>query len=285
LDLVSWNTLARFDPGWKPAWQASIMNRSGGMQSSNAEAAFRTTCWTGILAVGDPDPEVSEQAFAILYRDYCRPLYAYARRRGRLPHESEDLVHDFFALLLEKRRLNEIRREGGRFRSFLLKSFQNHLLRDRERSQARKRGGDRLLVSFEGARVDGETTEVAESPEDLFDRDWAWQILENARARLREDYRRAGKEELLNQLEPLLVRSGRENDYQTASNLLNMSPAAFRVAVHRFRLRFGERLRTEIGRTVASPDEAREELRYLLRVLGGSGIDPIGGRDAAPLPD
>lgn len=38
-------------------------------------------------------------------------------------------------------------------------------------------------------------------------------------------------------------------------------------AVHRFRRRYRELVREEIARTVASPDDIDEEIRYLLSVI------------------
>jgi RNA polymerase sigma-70 factor (ECF subfamily) len=48
---------------------------------------------------------------------------------------------------------------------------------------------------------------------------------------------------------------------------LGMTEAAVKVAVHRLRQRYGELLRAEIARTVATPAEVNEELRYLVSVI------------------
>jgi len=48
---------------------------------------------------------------------------------------------------------------------------------------------------------------------------------------------------------------------------LGVSEGAARVTAHRFRKRYQELLRTEIGRTVAHPGEIEDEVRYLLQVL------------------
>jgi RNA polymerase sigma-70 factor (ECF subfamily) len=46
-----------------------------------------------------------------------------------------------------------------------------------------------------------------------------------------------------------------------------MSEGAFKVAVHRLRKRFRDLIKADIGRTVESPAEVGEELRYLIEVL------------------
>jgi RNA polymerase sigma-70 factor (ECF subfamily) len=48
---------------------------------------------------------------------------------------------------------------------------------------------------------------------------------------------------------------------------LGIEIGTLRVALHRFRRRFGELLRREVAHTVATADEVEEEIRYLLSVL------------------
>jgi len=47
------------------------------------------------------------------------------------------------------------------------------------------------------------------------------------------------------------------------------SEAAIKMAVSRLRQEYGRILRQEISRTVNSPTEVDEELRYLMEVLSG----------------
>ena len=47
-----------------------------------------------------------------------------------------------------------------------------------------------------------------------------------------------------------------------------MSEGAVKVAVHRLRQRWGERLRAEIAHTVSSEDEIEDETRALFEALG-----------------
>jgi hypothetical protein len=64
------------------------------------------------------------QALAELCARYWRPLYAFVRRRGRSPEDAQDLVQGFFEHLIRNRGLATVDRTKGRFRSFLLASFQ-----------------------------------------------------------------------------------------------------------------------------------------------------------------
>ena len=98
-------------------------------------ARFTTTLWTQVLAA----PR-NEKALASLCRKYWYPLYAFLRRKGVSSHEAEDLTQGFFVHLLSKQGLETVRREYGKFRSFLLASLQT--LRCRP---ARSRHGGKTL--------------------------------------------------------------------------------------------------------------------------------------------
>jgi RNA polymerase sigma-70 factor (ECF subfamily) len=109
-------------------------------ESQGTVGAFRTTHWTVVLQAAQSDAPDPAGAFAQLYRDYWPPLYAYVRRRGFAPAAAEDLTQDFFLRLLEKQALAGLEREGGRFRSFLLRLLDNFLANEWDRNHTQKRG-------------------------------------------------------------------------------------------------------------------------------------------------
>src|SRR5262245_43401211 len=113
------------------------------------DAAFQTTHWTVVLEAARPEDGDGGESFAKLYLDYWYPLYAYVRRRGQTSAEAEDLIQEFFASLLAKRSLAGLRREGGRFRSFLLTALNRFLVNGHERARAQKRGAGRCLLSID----------------------------------------------------------------------------------------------------------------------------------------
>ncbi|NUP90970.1 MAG: sigma-70 family RNA polymerase sigma factor, partial [Candidatus Sumerlaeia bacterium] len=49
---------------------------------------------------------------------------------------------------------------------------------------------------------------------------------------------------------------------------LGMGEGAVRVALHRLRRRYRERLRAEIAETVETPEEVDDEIRHLFESLG-----------------
>jgi RNA polymerase sigma-70 factor (ECF subfamily) len=224
-----------------------------------------------VLDASQTGAEFSEEAFASLYLAYRHPLYVYVRRRGFSLEEAEDITQDFFARLLEKESLAGLQREGGRFRSFLLGAMQNFLADHWDRAHALKRGAGRKLLSLDAD--DGETWLLAHTLTDdhtletAFERHWAMALLEHVGESLRAEETKAGKGELFEDLRPHLQSDGAGLSYAEIATRHAMSEGAVKVAVHRLRKRYGQRLREEVERTVSSEAEVDEELRHLIRMM------------------
>ena len=232
---------------------------------------FKTTLWTEVLKAAHFPAQSGSLAFADLYLAYWYPLYAYTRRRGLSPSEAEDLIQEFFTHLVSKQSLNGLQREGGKFRSFLLRSLENFLSMQWRREQSLKRGGGQRPLSLNAPEgearfaleaIDGET------PESTFEKRWALALLEHVTQQLQDEYERLKKANLFLHLGEYLQPNRDALPYSTLVARLGMSEGAIKVAVHRMRQRYGELLREAIASTVSSPEEVDEELRYLISVVG-----------------
>ena len=84
-------------------------------------------------------------------------------------------------------------------------------------------------------------------------------------AGLRAEYSTAGQEILFDRLKSSLT--GEASPYADLAAELSMSEAAVKVAAHRLRRRYRDRLRAAIGETVATPDEVEGEIRDLFAAL------------------
>jgi RNA polymerase sigma-70 factor (ECF subfamily) len=228
---------------------------------------FGTTLWTVVLAAGNPEHPETTSALDRLCRTYWYPVYAYVRRKGRSAAEAEDLTQEFFSRLLARDFPGGVSREGGKFRSYLLRSLDRFLVNEWRRDNAVKRGGGVATFSLDGvdaeARYGLEPADPA-TPETFYDRRWATTVLDEVRARLRQEYGRQGKETLFAALEPCLTGGDDLLPYAELMERLDLKPSALKMAVHRLRKRFGELLREEIAQTVASPDEIEGEIRQLI---------------------
>ena len=84
--------------------------------------------------------------------------------------------------------------------------------------------------------------------------------------KVRLEYAGTGKGELFAVLEAYLTGDA-GSSYAEAASKLKMTEGAVKVAVHRLRRRYGEVLRAEIARTVASPADVEDEIRHLFAAL------------------
>ncbi len=233
---------------------------------------FRSTHWSVVLAAGDTQSPQTSRALEKLCVAYWFPLYAFVRRQGWNPHDSQDLTQAFFAYLLEKKAFGKADPNKGKFRSFLLASLTNFLNNERDKAQRLKRGGGAEIFPLDvehGEERFQADLASKESPEVIFERQWAQAVIEQVVARLNAEFAAAGQPERFAVLKDFLMSDSPDLSYTDAANRLGMSVAAVTSAIHRLRGRFRELFRTEIANTVDSPDQMEEEIRYLLNALGG----------------
>ncbi len=232
---------------------------------------FATTHWTVVLAARERDGTASREALASLCSTYWYPLYAFIRRQGSNPHEAEDLTQEFFFRFLERHALESVRPATGKFRSFLLACLKNFLANERERAHAQRRGGGQPATHLDTR--DAETRYSQEpantlTPDLVFERRWAFAVLDRTLARLRHEYATDKKSDLFEQLQGFLpCGQGSVSKAELAAKR-GVSVGAIDVAVHRLRQRFGALLREQVLETVSSEAEVREEIRYLISILG-----------------
>ena len=238
--------------------------------SQTRPAGFPTTHWSGVLATAATETTHAREALGRLCSAYWFPLYAYVRRRGNSPQDAEDLTQGFFARLLEKKTLDHLTPEQGRFRSFLLKSL-NHFLTDEwRRARAQKRGGGQV-VSLDAATAETRYgLELADplTPELLYDRLWALTLLASVFRSLQDEYGRDGKADLFRELKFCLTGNRSAIPYTDLAQRLGVPPNTVKTWVHRLRQRYRQLLREEVGRTLASPDDIEPELQCLFKALG-----------------
>jgi RNA polymerase sigma factor (sigma-70 family) len=238
--------------------------------SGTPRGEFAATQWTVVLAAADGAAgSGARRALEKLAQTYWFPLYAYIRRRGLAAAEAEDLTQEFFSRLLEKKSLASVDRAKGKFRSFLLASLKNFLANEADKARAEKRGGWKGPISLDAADAEARYgIEPAEdmTPEKLFERRWAWTVLDGVLERLREQYRARGESAIFDELKVTLT-SGSDISYAKMAQKLEISEGAVAVAAHRLRGRYRKLLREQIAQTVADPGLIDDEIQYLLSCL------------------
>ena len=211
-----------------------------------------------------------------LCRVYWPPLYRFVLRRGHGVEDAKDLTQAFFAKLLERNILARADPDKGRFRSFLLKILKNSLADESDRARTAKRGGGVSFISFDEQAGEEHLLEKPGqnlTAEQQFDREWAFTVLRQAQAKLRDECAASGKSALFNRVVSLVDEKAESSipDAVIAQEL-GMSVAAFKPAKSRLRARYWALVREEVAQTVSNPvsnpAEIDAELRYLLAVIG-----------------
>lgn len=236
--------------------------------AARGQGVFATTHWSVVLRAGREDASAKTEALNRLCQVYWHPLYVYARRQGKSPHDAQDLVQGFFAHFLQRQGFDRADPHRGRFRSFLLASFNHYVAHEWEKARARKRGGGAEIVplAFDTAEAHYVPAD-AESPDKAFDRQWALALLDLVLGRLRAEHVESGKEHVFLVLRETLLGGRSEIPYRDLATRLGMSEGAVKVAAHRLRQRYRLLLRQEIANTVENSDQVEEELRHLFAAL------------------
>ena len=232
--------------------------------------AFPDTRWTLISNLADPAKV--DAALDQLCAGYWGPIYAYLLQVGKTHAEAQDLTQDFLGMVVRQRLLERADRESGKLRSWLLSALRNFLANQRRYDARQKRGAGAFFLPLDSADVIPELQRSLSkelSPDEAFDRAWVAVLLRRVLDLLAEQYRDAGKQSDFEALMPWLVDTG--DDPQTdAAAKAGMTPANFRVQLHRLRGRYRQILRQEISATLDREEDYEQELEYLFRISGRS---------------
>jgi RNA polymerase sigma factor (sigma-70 family) len=245
-------------------------------------ARFRTTSWSLVAAAagGDADVDtdngvVNENANDALQRlclAYWYPVYSFIRRHGSDRDEAEDLTQGFFAKLLEKDYLVDADQSRGRFRTFLLASVKHFIANERDRNGALKRGGHVLTLSldFEQAESRYQIEPVEQWTADaIYDRNWAISLLREVLDSIEADYQTAGKGDLFAALSPKLTGQRNGQSLAEIATQLQTTTGAVKVAAHRLRSTYREKLVEAVAATLVVGDDVDEERKILLDAIAG----------------
>src|SRR6266481_4027270 len=259
----------RLDPS-VPAADNQVTSLTADDGSANhSPVAFTTTHWSVVLAAQGPSP-AAEEALEKLCRTYWRPIYGFVRRQGVGPEEAKDLTQGFFALLLERRDFDAVRKEKGRLRSYLLRSLKHFLTNERNRAMAIKRGAGQRLIPLDDLRERehaGFEPSDTLTPDQIYERRWALSVLDEVLGQLGNEYRAAGNIQLFDRLQKSLTDEPDRATPADTAREFGMTESAVRQASYRLRQRYRQLLREEIARTVLAAGDVEDELRHLVAVL------------------
>ena len=239
---------------------------------TETKGLFPATHWTVVLAAGGQPSPQSQAALETLCRPtgiLFTPLCVTADTAPKMPRT---WCKVFSRGCWRNTISANVERERGRFRCFLLAALRHFLANEWDRERAAKRGGgarpiplDEILAERQFAQEPGHEL----TAEKLYERSWAWTVLEQVRTRLRMSFAQHDKSARFELLEKFLP--GEESDLTCAEvgARLDLSEGTIKAEIHRLRQRYRALLREEIAQTVETPDEVTEEIRHLIAVVSG----------------
>ncbi|MBI1841659.1 MAG: sigma-70 family RNA polymerase sigma factor [Verrucomicrobia bacterium] len=241
--------------------------------SAATDGRFHTTRWGMVFSAQTADPHVDSQtALNELCTAYWLPLYVWTLRKGHDRVAAQDLTQAFFVHLLEGDALRNVDPGKGKFRSFLLASYQNFLANEHDKQTTLKRGGGTVFLPLDDPRLEAQFAALADgepTPDVAYDRSWALTLIQRTLGLLRRDYADSGKSEQFALLQPYLSADSAGPPYQETAERMGMSLSGVKMAILRLRRRFGELIRGEIAHTVLTSSQIDEELEVLFGALAG----------------
>ena len=238
--------------------------------SSSHKGLFGSTPWSDVVAAGASGHQSQRQALESLCSAYWLPLYLYVLRKSNDVHLAQDLTQSFFERMLAGKFLKLADPARGRFRTFLVRAIEWHLANEFRESKAAKRGGGVQFIPLDfSAHNPAMVDDACLSAEELFEREWALTLLRLTMERLRSEQFEGHKGEQFEALKVFLTGDGPAGGYAEVCKQLGLQEPAARMVVSRLRTRFRELIREEIHKTVASSQDADDEIRQLFRALSG----------------
>jgi len=231
---------------------------------------FATTRWTEVLASRGASAQ-ARQALSDLCAAYYAPVVAFLRREGRDEDTARELAHEFFARVLKRQSFEGADPQRGRFRSYLLGALKHFLANRRayeRRVKRRARTAHEPLVSETDTSLGPAFADpAAPSPDTVFDREWALNVLARAFEVVKRECEQSGALREFEALKPWLTGESVGRSQAHAARELDLNEGAVRVAIHRLRRRFRMSVKAEIAQTVSEPGDVAEEMRYLIEAL------------------
>ena len=236
-------------------------------------AALPPTRWSAVERAGDRSVDAWVRDLETLARLYRPVLVRHLVSRFPVPPDrAEDMVQTFLVeKLLAQNAVRHATPQRGRFRSFMLKVFDNFVA-----SQLRsQRAFKRCPLEQDAENLD----ELPEMPSgdaslsDAFDTLWARQVLARALERMREECARAKERHVLwslleaRTIGPLLDNAAPMPYEELVARFGLQSPSeAFNLLVTAKRM-FARTLRAVVRETVSDDGEVEAEIQELKRIV------------------
>jgi RNA polymerase sigma factor (sigma-70 family) len=146
-----------------------------------------------VSADGALPNEALEQVAAL----YWKPVYKYIRLKWHKDNEdAKDLTQSFFASALERDFFQQFDPRKASFRTYLRMALDRFTANEHAAAHRQKRGGTVSITALDFAEVEAQALQCADAdtPEEVFHREWQRQLFTLAVEDLRAHCREAGKQ-------------------------------------------------------------------------------------------
>jgi len=230
--------------------------------SSRPSGQFPTTAWEQLRDAQERNHFLAR---------YWKPVFVFLRAKGRSPQAAEELTQEFFLRLLEKDRLRQADPTRGKFRTYLLTILVRFLADQTPQRMPRQKAFEQQLTSLEGLIGDEDRAwqpPTNETPEILFMRQWARDLLKDVDRRLKNLCAQKGWAAWYDVCEARAGTGGKPPTQQQLAERFGLTRDEVRSALDKVPQWCQVLLRAEVRRHVGSEDEVDDEVRDILELLG-----------------
>lgn len=236
------------------------------------EDRFPATRWSLVLEAQEGDEHSARRALGELCETYWFPIYSYIRNRGNSPQDAEDLTQSFFQTILQRNSLATPDEAKGKLRAFLLSAVKRFLVDAYRRESSQRRGGEVQTVPLDFSCAEylyNETGPGGAEGAGHFDREWAKIVVTRAVEYLRMEVVKPEAEPRFNAFVPYLTGVEEKPPYEEFAQRFDSTAGSLRKLMSRLREQFRGALEEELADTVATEEELRDEIVYLLGAFAG----------------
>ena len=244
-----------------------------------ALALFPPTLPSAVRGLASEDAAQRARSLATIADVYYTPVYKYLRtRHGQAAALAEDTLQSFFARIVEGSALVGHDPQRGRFRSFLKRAVDHHVIDQHRRRTASRRGGKLPQIDVSDAERELATSPVAE---DVFDREWLERVVRLAVERTLESLTRRNKPTHAELFRRFHIVDDDAPSYDTVAAELGITTTDVTNWLHIARREF-KRVALELLRELtASPEEFADEALHAFGIQVENKPQKDGGEPAS----
>jgi RNA polymerase sigma-70 factor (ECF subfamily) len=232
---------------------------------------FPTTSWTYLEATPDRNAPGYREHVNRLILDYWRPVFYFLRARGYPLTAAEDLTQEFLLRLRDRDLIRRADPARGRFRTFLL-AVLKHFLSDQGPRAGRQKRFEEGLVSVSSLLGEEDRSYepgTEETPERVYMKKWAAELVDKVREQLRQRCEQEGRLLAFQVFAAATLDTppGRPPTQEALAARFGLTRDQVRYALKQATDWYAELLRARVRLEVCSDADVGQEIRDLLALI------------------